>query len=113
MFGAVLRALPIVFFLVAAGGGPALETEWAVTSSVNVLADSQCADQETPSTRPRAGVSALRQSSRQATAPAGSLAVSPPAEALAFLRPSLDIAVRIHLPFCITPRPPPLSSPVF
>ena len=104
---AVLRALPIVLFWVAVHGVTALEAINGITSDAVVFADSQRLDRVTLLLRPRAGVSALRQSLREGGTLTGSTAVPPPAETCAVVRPSPVIYARTHLPFCVTPRPPP------
>jgi hypothetical protein len=111
MLTVVVRALSLVLFLVAARSVAAVETRPAGTREVNVFADSQRPDQAIISTRSLAGASILRQSSRERVElTIATLAVPPPVEARRFSRASRTILVPPHLPFCITPRPPPHSG---
>ena len=103
--------MSVVLFLVAAQGAAGVEEPPAERRDVNVFTGSQHPDRAIISTRSLAAASVLRQSSRERAAlPIASLVVPPPLEALALCHPSQAIRTRPHLPFCITPRPPPLPS---
>jgi hypothetical protein len=111
MVTVVVRALSMVLFLVAARGVAAVETHPAETRGVNLFADSQRPDQAIISTRSLAGASVLRQSSRERVAlTIAALVLPPTVEACRFSPASRTILVQPHLPFCITPRPPPPAS---
>ena len=110
MSAVLLHVIRVALLLLGAQGMAGLENSHAVTSNVNVLVDSRRPGQATVSARPRTGVSARRQLSRDGVAPAASWVVTPPAGILAFSRPAQGIPVRSHLPFCLTPRPPPFHS---
>jgi hypothetical protein len=107
MSAVLLHVIRIALLFLGVQGMAKLENSHAAASNVNVLVDSRLPDQATVSARPRTGVSA-RQLSRAGVAPAGAWAVRPPAGVLAFSRRSERICVATHLPFCVTPRPPPL-----
>lgn len=111
MLAVVLRALSMVLFLAAAQGVAAADERPAAARDISVFADSRGPDQAIISTRSPAGASVLRYCSRERGAPTvASVVTPPPADAHRLSSASLARVGRAHLPFCITPRPPPLRS---
>jgi hypothetical protein len=85
-----------------------LENNVAAASTVNVLVSSRRPAQATISARPRTGISARRQLSRDRVATEQTSTAPLPCGAFEPSRPSRDARLLTLLPFCITPRPPPI-----
>jgi hypothetical protein len=110
MLAVVVRALWVVLFLVAAQGVAAVEAHPAARD-YDVVADAGRPDQAIITTRSLAGASVLRQSSREGIELIIASLVAPaPVDRARCSPASTTIRVRPHLPFCITPRPPPHST---
>jgi hypothetical protein len=111
VFGAALRGISVVVFLVVAqaaqGVGAPQDHPWARPDLI-VGAAAQRPDLAILTTRLPAGVSAARQSSPdRAALTIGCWAAQAPAGSLPFAPSFLNIDVRTDLPFCVCPRPPP------